>query len=110
MTYQSLTKKDILNWCDEHNQLEWLLEELDKKTECKVYPRVKVKTEDGKIVSKVDKSNKDNFTTELRDRSFVEVKLAFVKKFMPEIAPKPQEKEPTFKDEVKKLLEAKKGK
>lgn len=101
---------EIITWCDEHNELEWLSDELNKKTKCKVYPRVKVKTEDGKVISKVDKSNKDNYTIEERDRSFVEVKLAFVKKFMPEIAPKTQEKAPTAKEKVAALLAAKKGK
>ena len=100
MNYQTMKLEDILNWCDEHNQLDWLEEMADKKTTVERYSkRVKVTNADGKVVSVADKTS-EKVTQEI-GISFVELKIAFVKKFMPEIAPK---KKSNSKKSLKELI------
>ncbi len=77
MNYKDMTIEDIISWCQENKQVDWL-----KETAAKVY-----KTEDGKE----------------RRISFIELKLEFVKKFMPSIAPKAQPKKPSMYDLIKAL-------
>lgn len=101
MNYQSMKIEDIIQWCKDHGEVAWLKEELAKTTECKVYPRVKIVTEDGKKISKADKTKEP--TIEMRPISFIQVKLDFVNKFMPEIAPKAKEKKPSMYELVKNL-------
>lgn len=61
---------DIVNWCVNNKQVDWL-----KATAALTYT-----TKDGKT----------------RKITFIELKKAFVEKFMPEIAPKAKKKEPTM--------------
>jgi hypothetical protein len=77
MNYKDMKIEDIIEWCVSHKETEWL-----KATAAKVY-----KTEDGKE----------------RRISFIELKLEFVKKFMPDIAPKAQPKKPSMYDLIKNL-------
>ena len=69
MDYQHMKIEHIIEWCKANNQVEWL-----KETASKTYP-----TEKGE-----------------RKISFIELKIQFVKKFMPEIAPKAQNKKPSM--------------
>lgn len=69
MNYQTMKIEDIIEWCKANNQVEWL-----KETASKTYP-----CEKG-----------------ARKISFIELKIQFVKKFMPEIAPKAQSKKPSM--------------
>lgn len=101
MNYQSMKIEDIIKWCQENNQVEWLKAEMEKETECEVYPRKKITTEDGKKISVADKTQKP--TIEMRPISFIQVKLDFVEKFMPEIAPKKKEKKLNMYELVKSL-------
>lgn len=78
MDYKTMTVEDIINWCKANDQVAWLKEEA-----AKTFP-----TEKGK---------KD------RGITFIELKLAFVHKFMPEIAPKAKEKTPTMYELIAKL-------
>lgn len=77
MNYKDMKIEDIIQWCQANKQVDWL-----KEVAAKVY-----KTEDGKE----------------RRISFIELKLEFVKKFMPDIAPKAQPKKPSMYDLIAKL-------
>jgi hypothetical protein len=77
MNYKDMKIEDIIAWCQKNNKVDWL-----KEAATKTY-----KTEDGKE----------------RRISFIELKLAFVKEFMPEIAPKAQAKKPSMYDLIKAL-------
>lgn len=101
MNYQDMTIEDIIKWCKDNNQVAWLKAEATKQIEYKVYPRKKVKNADGKLVSVSDKSQEP--TIEKRPISFIQLKLNFVSKFMPEIAPKAQPKKPTMYDIIAAL-------
>lgn len=85
MNYQDMSIEDIITWCQENNQVAWLKETASQKVEYKVYPRVKV---DGKWTTDKTATPK----VEMRPISFIQIKIAFVNKFMPEIAPKAQKK------------------
>lgn len=76
MNYKDMKIEDIIDWCKANKEVDWL-----KETAAKVY------TKDGKE----------------RRISFIELKLEFVKKFMPEIAPKAQAKKPSMYDLIAKL-------
>ena len=76
MNYQTMKIEDIIEWCKANNQVEWL-----KETASKTYS-----TEKGE-----------------RRISFIELKIEFVKKFMPEIAPKAQNKKPSMYELIKAL-------
>lgn len=77
MNYKDMKIEDIIEWCVSHKQTEWL-----KAQAAKTY-----KNEDGKE----------------RRISFIELKIAFVKEFMPEIAPKAQAKKPSMYELIAKL-------
>lgn len=77
MNYKDMKIEDIIAWCKKNGEVEWL-----KEIAAKTY-----ETEDGKE----------------RRISFIELKLEFVKKFMPEIAPKSQPKKPSMYDLIAKL-------
>lgn len=76
MNYQTMKIEDIIEWCKANNQVAWL-----KETAGKTYS-----TENGE-----------------RRISFIELKLEFVKKFMPELAPKSQGKKATMYDIIAAL-------
>lgn len=96
-TYQDLTIDDIILWCQLNNQIAWLKEEAAKKTPYKKYPRVK--GEDGKYHA--DKTAEPEI--EERPISFIQLKINFVHKFLPEIAPDSKEKKVTFHELIKNL-------
>jgi hypothetical protein len=72
MDYKSMTFEQIVAWCKANNQVAWL-KEIGKQT---------TTDEDGKV----------------HRISFIEIKVAFVNKFMPEIAPKKKETKPSMYD------------
>ena len=76
MNYKDMRIEDIIDWCTKHDAVDWL-----KETAAKTFVK------DGKE----------------RRISFIELKLEFVKKFMPEIAPKAQSKKPSMYDLIAKL-------
>ena len=77
MDYMKINSDYIIDWCVKNGEVAWL-----KATAAKKFP-----TEDGKE----------------RSISFVELKLAFVEKFMPEIAPQKKEKKPSMFDRIAAL-------
>lgn len=94
MNYRTMTVDDIISWCQENNQVEWLKETAKKTVEKKVYPKV---TKDGKKV--LDKTVEP--TIKMVPISFIELKLEFVNKFMPELAP--VKKSMNFRDKIANL-------
>lgn len=76
MDFKTMKIEDIIEWCKANNQVAWL-----KETAAKTFP-----TEDG-----------------TRRITFIEIKLAFADKFMPEIAPARQPKKPTMYDLIANL-------
>lgn len=101
LNFKDMNIQDIISWCQENGEVEWLKAEAAKKVKCEVYPRIKKVNENGKTVSVADKSQKPK--TEMRPISFIQIKTDFVEKFMPEIAPKKQAKAPTMYDLIAKL-------
>ena len=97
MDYKKMDINDIINWCKENGEVEWLKATAAKKVEYKVYP--KVKDANGKMVS--DKTAKPKI--EKRPISFIQIKIAFCEKFMPEIMPKKKEKKQTMYDLISSL-------
>ena len=68
---------DIINWCVANNQVAWLKAKAAEKP--------------------VDKNGKAH------DITFIELKLAFVREFMSDIAPKAKEKAPTMYERIAAL-------
>lgn len=101
-SFKDWNLKDIIAYCKEHNETEWLKATAKKKVAVKVYPRiqvVKVK-EDGTeyLASVADKSVKPK--TEMRRISFVQLKTEFLEKF--DLLPKTV-KEPDMYDIIDAL-------
>lgn len=90
MNYQEMSIDDIIKWCQDNNQVEWLKKKAKEQVDYKIYP--KVKGEDGKM--HVDKTQQPKI--EKRPISFIQIKIAFVDEFMPEIAPKRKKKESMY--------------
>lgn len=89
MDYKAMKIGDIVNWCVANKQVDWL-----KKISETTYP---VLTKDGEPV--LDKKG----NPKIRKISFIEIKLAFVEKFMPEIAPEKKPKKPTMYEIIANL-------
>ena len=96
MDYENMTIQDIIDWCKDNNQVNWLKNIAKKKVDCKVYPRVMI---DGK--SKADKTKQPHI--EKRPITFIQIKKAFCEKFMPEIIPERKSKKPTMYDLIANL-------
>ena len=103
LNYKKMNIDQIIDYCKEHNEVEWLKATASKMVKCEVYPRKKVTKvlEDGttKVVSVADKSAKPSI--ELRPISFVEIKTEFLEKFG--LAPTKKEKAPTMYDRIANL-------
>ncbi len=97
MNYLTMSIEDIIEWCQENNQVEWLKKTAAKEVWYEVYPRVK--NADGKSVA--DKTQKP--TRKKRKISFVQIKSLFVEKFMPEIKPTKKEKKLNMFDKINAL-------
>lgn len=115
MNYQSMDINDIINWCKEHEQVEWLKETMKTKVPYKQYPRKKgdprKDKETGAILTNkkgeilytyvADKSQAPKIV--YREPNFMHIKNAFVDKFMPEIKPVAKPKNPTMYDLINSL-------
>lgn len=101
MTYQDMKIEDIIAWCKANNQVDWLKAEAAKTVPCKVYPRKKIITPEGKKISVADKDQAPKI--ENRPITFIQIKMDFVEKFMPELAPKKKEAKLTMYDLIKAL-------
>ena len=96
MDYKTMTIKDIIIWCKQNDEVDWLKAEAARTAPYKKYPRVK--GEDGKMHA--DKTQEPY--TELRPISFMQIKQDFCMKFMPEIIPQ-SSKKPSMYDIIKSL-------
>lgn len=101
MDFMKMTIEDIIKWCQDNKKVDWLKAKAQEMVDYKVYPRVKVALADGTEVLKADKKQKP--TIEKRPISFIQIKMAFVEEFMPEIAPKKKDKKPTMYDLIASL-------
>lgn len=101
MDFKSMRIEDIISWCKANNQVAWLKEFAAKQIPYEKYPRKTVIREDGKKVAVADKTQP--YTIAYRKPSFIEIKMAFVEKFMPEIAPEKKEAKPTMYDIIAAL-------
>ena len=70
MKYENINLDYIIDYCKDHDEVDWL-----KSTAAKTF-----KTKDGGK----------------RKITFIEIKIAFAKKFMPDIIPKAKPKNPTM--------------
>ena len=95
MDFKKITFDVIEKYCEDNNQNEWLYNTLATKVEKKVYPL----GEDGKPNKSAEPTIVKN------DITFVELKIAFCEKFMPEILPAKKSKKNQM---AKKLEELKK--
>jgi hypothetical protein len=77
MDYKKMNINDIIAWCVANKQVDWL-----KAESAKTFT-----TKEGKE----------------RNITFIEIKLAFAKQFMPEILPKAKEKKPTMYELIQAL-------
>lgn len=96
MDFKTMTINDIISWCQANNQVAWLKAEAAKMVPCKVYPKVEV---NGKKVT--DKNAEP--TIEMRPITFIQIKMDFVNKFMPEIAPAKKALKPSMYDLIAAL-------
>lgn len=94
---KDLEANHIIEWCKEHDEVEWLKEVCSKKYKVKRYPRVKVEV-DGKMVSKADKTQEPTIKEE--EITFVKLKTLFLRKFYSKAF---LAKEPSFIDIIKSL-------
>ena len=78
MEYKNMKIEDIITYCQEHGAVDWL-----KETANKTFPT--------------------EVEGEVRKISFIELKLEFVRKFMPELAPKAKEKKPSMYELINSL-------
>lgn len=102
MNYQTMKIEDIIAWCQENKQVDWLKEELNKKVIVSRYSkRVKTTNEKGKTVWVADR-NSEKIDSEEKI-TFIQVKKDFCEKFMPEIIPAAAEKKPTMYELVAAL-------
>lgn len=95
--HKDMTIDDIIAYCQEHGEIKWLKEQAAKKTERKVYPRVK--GADGK--KHVDKTQEPKI--EYQPISFVEIKAAFMDKFAPDERVGDKNKKTTFHNKIANL-------
>ena len=113
MDYKKMDIEDIISWCTENDQIEWLKKTAAKKVENKIYPKKKEIALDANGKPKLTKKGKVKFTY-VADKSqepiikkepisFIELKYEFAKKFMPEILPKKKEEKQTMYDRIKSL-------
>lgn len=91
-----LTIDDIIDWCSENGEENWLKVIAKKKVDCRIYPRIKV---NGKSVA--DKSQEPKI--EKRPISFIQIRNAFAEKFMPEIIPDKKPAKESMYDRIAKL-------
>lgn len=102
MNYQTMKIEDIIAWCVENKQVEWLKEEMAKKVIVSRYSkRVKTTNDKGKTVWKADRNSKKVDSEE--KITFIQIKKDFCEKFMPEIIPAAKEKKPSMYELVAAL-------
>lgn len=100
MDYKDINLDYIIDYCQEHDEVAWLKKTAAKKVDYKVYPKKTILV-DGKKKTVADKEQP--YKLEKRPISFIQIKMEFVEKFMPEIKPVAKAKKPTMYDIIKGL-------
>lgn len=103
MNFKTMKIEDMIAWCKEHNELEWLLAKAQETRTVDVYPKVAHKSKTGKNTMKQDKKQAPIGKAEV-PISFVEIKTDFCDKFMPDLLPRKKEKAPTMIDAIKAAM------
>lgn len=113
LNYKEMDINDIMAWCKENGQIEWLQSIIEKKVPYKEFPRLRVpktdengnivKNNKGKVLYKsvVDKTKAP--TIKYKKPNFMHIKNKFVETFMPEIKPVKKAKEPNMYDKINNL-------
>ena len=111
--FRHITIEEIIAWCKENNQVEWLKAAAAEKVEVSIYPRNKVAKVDEAGNPVLNSKGKPTYTyvtdktatptVELRPISFIQLKQAFCEKFMPELLPNGGKKKPTMFDLINAL-------
>lgn len=92
---------DIIDWCTEHGETEWLKAKAAEKIEVKQYPRKKIWSEEKqKDVYVADKDKEPKIKK--RRITFVQIKFDFYNKFLPHMMPKKEKKKSMF-DKIAEL-------
>lgn len=102
MDYKKIDIDYIIDWCKANNQVEWLKETAAKKITHNIYPKKTYIKKNGKEATVQDK-NQEPIGTEEKAITFVELKLAFCEKFMPEVIPVAKPKEASMFEKIKAL-------
>lgn len=89
MEYKDMKLDDIIDWCVANKQTEWLKE----------FAATPIITKDKKKNVVLD----ENGMPKTHTPTFIEIKLAFVDKFMPSIAPERKPKKPSMYDRIANL-------
>lgn len=100
MNYKDINLDYIISYCKEHEEVAWLKKTAAKMVDYKVYPKKTILV-DGKKKKVADKEQP--YTVEKRPISFIQIKMEFVDKFMPEIKPVAKEKKPSMYDIIRNL-------
>lgn len=113
MNYKTMKIEDIIKWCQDNNEVEWLKAKAAEKVDYKVYPTIKVAKVDENGNPVLSKKGKQLFANvadkskepaiEKRPITFIQIKQAFCEKFMPEIMPKSKAKKPSMYEIIKGL-------
>lgn len=102
LDFKSMNLQDIINWCKENNQVEWLKAKAQETVVVERYTgRVATTNAKGKTVFVADKNSQK--VKERKPITFIQIKTDFVNKFMPEIAPKKKAKEKNMYDIIAEL-------
>lgn len=97
LDYKKLNYEQIMDYCEEHGELDWLESIVAQEVAVEVYPYITYTDKNGKQRRKYDKSQEPKI--EMRPISFLLVKEAFIAKFIPEAKPAP-EKTMTMKERL----------
>lgn len=102
MNFMKIDIDFIIDWCKANGQVDWLKATASKKVSHPIYPKKTYINKQGKEVCRQDKSQKP-IGTEIKNISFVELKMEFCRKFMPEIIPEAKEKKQSMYDIIAAL-------
>lgn len=101
--YKELSMEKIFEFCSKNKEAAaWIKEFSQKDIVRKIYPKKEHTTKKGNTTERYDKSQKP-IGEEIGKPSYVEIKLEFVKKFMPELTPEKKAPKKTMADYLAEL-------
>jgi beta-lactamase class D len=110
LNFKTMNIDDIINWCKQNNEVDWLKREAAKTINVERYTRrVKKVDENGNVVLSKNKKpiwiadKTSPKVTVKQPITFVQIKYAFCEAFMPDIIPAAEKKAPTMYDLIKNL-------